>query len=410
MTYAAALRFLYSRSLFGIKMGLANMRALAAAFDHPERLLRFIHIAGTNGKGSTAAMLESIYRYAGYRVGLYTSPHLLTFRERIQVNRQLIPCSSVAKHTAKIAQALYHTGSAATFFEVVTLLALLHFREKKCQLIIWETGMGGRLDATNIVTPLTSVITHIDFDHQAWLGNTLEKIAFEKAGIIKATIPVVTAVQSGPALEVIRRVATAKHAPLTHVAAKPPERAKLNLPGRHQLANAACAQATVAVLASKFPVSNASLKRGLSQVYWPGRLQWISHGKNRRTLLDGAHNPSGARALADFLSGQRFTLILGILQDKNISAICEILAPRASEIHVVPVKNPRTAAPEELARLCAKYNPPIHSHKSLEEALRATRYCPVRVVTGSLYLIAEALSLLLPRARKQTGKEPALKV
>src|SRR5262245_33900145 len=182
MTYNEAIQFLYDLRLFGAKLGLTNTLRLAELAGNPHQKLRFIHVAGTNGKGSTCAMLESIYRAAGLRVGLYTSPHLVLFGERIQVNRELISEEAVVQAVIEMKELLKHfpSGEHPTFFEVVTVLALLHFAAEKCDLVIWETGLGGRLDATNIVTPLASVITNIQYDHQRWLGKTLSSIAFEK--------------------------------------------------------------------------------------------------------------------------------------------------------------------------------------------------------------------------------------
>src|SRR6266571_5186804 len=208
MTYTEAIHFLYDLRVFGAKFGLENTIKLAALAGNPQRGLIFIHVAGTNGKGSTCAMLESIYRAAGLRVGLFTSPHLVSFGERIQVNRQFIRQAEVVRLLVEMQPVLkeFPLEEHPTFFEVVTVMALQFFAEQKCDLVIWETGLGGRLDATNIVTPLASVITNIQFDHQQWLGDTLEKIAFEKAGIIKPEIPVITATNEPGALAVIGEI------------------------------------------------------------------------------------------------------------------------------------------------------------------------------------------------------------
>src|SRR5580765_3966133 len=219
MTYAEAIDFLYSLRLFGAKFGLSNTLKLAEMTGHPHQQLRFIHVAGTNGKGSTCAMLESIYRASGLRVGLFTSPHLVAFGERIQVNRENISEADVVRQVEELKPLLaqFAPEHHPTFFEVVTIMALRYFAQKKCELVIWETGLGGRLDATNIVTPLTSVITNIQFDHEKWLGSTLASIAFEKAGIIKANVPVITATDQPEALDVIKRQALVQNAPLTSV-------------------------------------------------------------------------------------------------------------------------------------------------------------------------------------------------
>src|SRR5258708_6158359 len=217
MTYEAAIQFLYSLRLFGTKLGLENTFKLAAAAGNPQDHLRFIHVAGTNGKGSTCAMLESIYRAAGLRVGLFTSPHLVAFGERIQVDRQLIPETAVADLVGEMKPLLkqFPPEEHPTFFEVVTVMALGYFAAQKCDLVVWETGLGGRLDATNIVNPLASVITNIQYDHQNYLGESLASIAFEKAGIIKPRVPVITGTDSPEALEVIHATAAKLDSKLT---------------------------------------------------------------------------------------------------------------------------------------------------------------------------------------------------
>ena len=304
-TYAETIQFLYGLNLFGANFGLEPTQKLAALAGSPQDKLRFIHVAGTNGKGSTCAMLESIYRAAGLRVGLFTSPHLVSFRERIQVNRLCIPEEDVVRLVDEVRRA--NQENAATLFEFTTVMALKYFAEQACDLVVWETGLGGRLDATNIVTPLASVITNIALDHQQWLGDTLEKIAAEKAGIIKPGIPVVTAAEP-PALGVIEAVAQAKNAPLTRISeldssARPSDLISgLPLAGDHQKINATLALATIEVLQSQIPVSESALRQGLASVSWPGRLQLIQRPDGQQILLDGAHNIAGAKALREALS------------------------------------------------------------------------------------------------------------
>src|ERR1041385_7711742 len=219
MQYQEAVEFLYKLQQFGANFGLERAFKLAEIAGRPQDKLKFIHVAGTNGKGSTCAMLESIYRHAGYKTGLFTSPHLISFAERIQINRQLIPEPEVARLVAVMRDLLKQLpeGDHPTFFEVVTIMALIWFAEKNCDIVIWETGLGGRLDATNIVTPLARVITNIGIEHSEWLGDTVEKIATEKAGIIKAGLPVLTATDAPEALAVIRSTAAHLRAPLTVV-------------------------------------------------------------------------------------------------------------------------------------------------------------------------------------------------
>src|SRR5437588_8980165 len=282
MTYPEAIQFLYSLRLFGLKFGLENTFKLAALAGSPQEKLRFIHVAGTNGKGSTCAMLESIYREAGLRVGLFTSPHLVAFGERIQINRQLIAKDDIVRLVSEMQSLLKHFApdEHPTFFEVVTVLALRYFTEQKCDLVVWETGLGGRLDATNIVTPLASVITNIQYDHQKWLGETLASIAAEKAGIIKPGIPVITGADEPEAIQVIECIARRQNAPLTVVspseAQRPPLSAiELPLLGQHQRLNAALAIATVRALSSRISVSDDCIRAGLSRVHWAGRLQLL---------------------------------------------------------------------------------------------------------------------------------------
>src|SRR2546427_11520402 len=230
MTFPDAIQFLYDLRLFGLKLGLENTFKLAALAGNPQNKLRFIHVAGTNGKGSTCAMLESIYRSAGLRVGLFTSPHLVSFRERIQVNRQPISEEDVVRLVTEIQPLLKTLPAEAhpTFFEVVTIMALRYFAEEQCELVIWETGLGGRLDATNIVTPLASVITSIALDHEKWLGYTIDKIALEKAGIIKPGLSVITCATAGHGLEQVTEVARQHHAPLTLVGPEDANRSPLD--------------------------------------------------------------------------------------------------------------------------------------------------------------------------------------
>lgn len=406
MTYPEAIQFLYNMRLFGAKLGLENTLRLAALVGNPQKKLRFIHVAGTNGKGSTCAILESIYRASGLRVGLFTSPHLVSFRERIQIGRELISEAEIVRLVEKFQKLLaeFPADHHPTFFEVVTVMALDYFAQEKCDLVIWETGLGGRLDATNIVTPLASVITNIALDHQQWLGDTLEKIAFEKAGIIKSEVPVATATDEPEALAVIKKTAAEKNAPLaivTEEKALPPEFADtLSLHGEYQKRNAALALATVEILQKQVPVSATQIRTGLQTVQWPGRLQLIEKPDGRKFLIDGAHNVAGATVLRDAITRgfgtQKKTLILGIFEDKDWRHICEMLAPLAEKILTVPVSNQRTADPKKLADICRASNPSakIVVCNSLNEALEQIPAGSFTIITGSLYLVGEALESL----------------
>jgi dihydrofolate synthase/folylpolyglutamate synthase len=407
MTYAESIQFLYSLRWYGTKLGLANTFRLAELAGQPQDRLRFIHVAGTNGKGSTCAMLESIYRHAGWRTGLFTSPHLVSFGERIQVDRQPITEAEIVRLVEQMKPLLarFSAEEHPTFFEVVTVMALRYFVERECELVIWETGLGGRLDATNIVTPLASVITNIGFDHQKWLGDTLAAIAGEKAGIIKPGVPVVTGAEAPEAQAVIRETSQRLRSPLVEVFAADAEQSplknlRLPLPGAHQRLNAAVAMATVNTLQRVLPVPESTACHALTQVRWAGRLQRVLLPGNRTLLLDGAHNIGGAEMLARTLRsdfpGAPLTLILGILADKDWPQICRALAPLARRIHLVPVHSERTAPPHGLSEPCRRANPAaeIVEHTSLAEALAMITQEPFVVLSGSLYLVGEAMELL----------------
>ena len=435
MTYSRAIQFLYDLRWFGAKFGLTNTFKLAELAGNPQQKLRFIHVAGTNGKGSTCAMLESIYRAAGLRVGLFTSPHLVAFGERIQVNRRLIPEPAVVKLVQEMQGLLQQgwgsirpgTGSPEapganataeqhpTFFEVVTVMAMQYFQSEKCDLVIWETGLGGRLDATNIVTPLASVITNIQYDHQNYLGETLASIAGEKAGIIKPNTPVITGADSLEALRVIEETAQKNKAPLTIVpsaAAHQPPLDKLKLPllGEHQRMNAAVALATVRVLMPKLSIEASMAESGLGRLDWSGRLQLVTRPSGQRFLLDGAHNVGGAETLAmalrQYFPGCQPSLVLGILRDKDWLRMCQILAPLASRVVLVPVHSERTAEPHGLAEICRATNPnaEVIECPSLAAALEATASDVFVTIAGSLYLVGEAMELLQLSAGKSQNE------
>jgi dihydrofolate synthase / folylpolyglutamate synthase len=407
MSYSKAIEFLYSLRWFGAKFGLNSTLKLAELAGNPQNQLRFIHVAGTNGKGSTCAMLDSIYRAGGLRVGLFTSPHLVAFCERIRVNGRFVPEAEVARLVDRIKPWLtqFPSEEHPTFFEVITLMALMYFRSQECELVIWETGLGGRLDATNIVRPVASVITNIQYDHQKYLGESLASIASEKAGIIKPSTPVITGTDAPEALAVIRGKAAELNVPITLVTSEDVHAAPLNdlilpLLGEHQKLNAAVALATVRVLQNVIPCSDDSIRAGLSVVNWPGRLQLATLPSGQKVLLDGAHNLSGAEtlvaALKSYFPNSKPALILGILQDKDWTHMCQVLAPLASAVLLVPVHSERSAEPHGLAEVCRNANPAaeILECSSLSEALAQTSRHAFVTIAGSLYLVGEALELL----------------
>ncbi len=409
MTYPEAIEYLYSLARFGMKLGLENTLGLTALCGNPEHRLKFVHVAGTNGKGSTCAVLESVYRAAGYRTGLFTSPHLVSFRERIQVNRVLIPEEDVVRLINLIRKRIKandpdeSAGLKPTFFEFVTVMALLWFAEQNCDLVIWETGMGGRLDSTNIVVPLASVITPIALDHQQWLGTSLEEIAAEKAGIIKPAVPVVTGPQTPEVARVLDQTARRCGSGLVHAGdSLSSEYESLlcsRLPGQHQRQNAAIALATIEMLAGQFPVSESAKRFGLQSVEWPGRLQRIQKDK-QTVLLDCAHNDAGFAALLKALPALNLTrpsaFIVGLAADKDVASILRRLSGCDDEFHFVPLPMERSTPPETLAGILKDFAPDscVRIHGSTAEALKATCMLRSIIVTGSFFLAGEAMEEL----------------
>ena len=406
MNYREALAWLYGLQRFGIKLGLENVRRLIAELSRKGDLQiahggleaaapwKVVHVAGTNGKGSVCAMIDSILRAQGYRSGLFTSPHLVTFRERIRVNGEMISKDAVANGLTTIRDLVSDWNPHPTFFEIATALALKHFSNAEIEIAILETGMGGRLDATNAVQSNVSVITPIDLDHQKWLGQTLREIATEKAGIIKPSIPVVCAAQRSEAEEVIRARAVECEAPLQFVN-ESYNRTMIALPGTRQKQNAALAIA--ALRAGKIDIDDSAIARGLANVEWPARFQkW-----DERTIIDGAHNPAAAHILAEtwreILGDQRAMLILAILTDKDLAGICKALAPIADSILLPKIRSERAVLPDELAKVLSVNTPslPYSITGSIGDALELARAKPNPILlTGSLHFAGEALAYL----------------
>jgi dihydrofolate synthase/folylpolyglutamate synthase len=406
MTYPEAVSYLltFGQELRGAKFDLANVSVLLGDLGRPQQAWRAVHIAGTNGKGSTAAMIEAVLRAAGLRTGLYTSPHLARVNERIRVEGVEIGddelaalCTEVRAATERLLarQAL---PSLPSFFESLTAIAFEHFRRARCELVMLEAGMGGRLDATNVVTPLASVITRVDFDHEAYLGHTLEKIAFEKAGIIKPGVPVVTVRQRPEAMAVIEQTAGERGARLSIADPARVEAGgfRLRLPGRHQLENAAAALCAFDELRRQgFDIPDAAIRQGLESVEWPGRLELLPGSPE--LLLDGAHNPAGARALRAYLdelfAGRRIVLLFGAMRDKAVGEIADLLFPGAAAVVLTRPLQRRAASPEALAEVTRHLNPRVSLCENSADGLRAARAMAgpagVVVVTGSLYLVGE---------------------
>jgi dihydrofolate synthase/folylpolyglutamate synthase len=403
LTYKEALAWLYSLQRFGIKLGLENIRRLLDELVTSAACRlgtgwkpgpRVIHVAGTNGKGSVCAMIDSICRAQGSRTGLFTSPHLVTFRERIRVNGDMISEDAVANGLTTIRNLVANWDPHPTFFEVVTALALKHFWDTKVEIVILETGLGGRLDATNAIQSNVSVITPIDFDHENWLGKTIPEIAAEKAGIIKPDVPVVSASQRPEAEQVIRAHATQCGASLEFVTQAYDE-SSIALAGSNQKENAALAIA--ALRAAKIDVDDSAIARGLASIDWPGRFQrW-----DQRTIIDGAHNPAAARLLAktwrEIFGAQRATLVVAILSDKDLRGICEALAPISESVLLPKIRSERAVDPNVLAQTFSTITPQLpHSiTQSVSEALGLAREKPNPIlITGSLHFAGEVLAHL----------------
>ncbi|HEX4749941.1 MAG TPA: folylpolyglutamate synthase/dihydrofolate synthase family protein [Bryobacteraceae bacterium] len=413
MSYPDSVRYLYSLGneiKAGAKFGLERMQTILAALDHPERSSRFVHVAGTNGKGSTSAMVGTALQHAGFRTGLYTSPHLIEPTERIQINGVPVTDEEFAQAFAivhaKVEELLKMDALDAhpSYFETVTAMAFLVFKER-AEVTVLEVGLGGRLDATNVVTPELCVITPVAYDHEAFLGNTLASIAAEKAGILKARVPVVIARQPPEAEEVILRRADELGCDVIRSADYTPsdiycdrhgsaftlegDRFTCALAGRHQIDNAVSA-----VLACKrLALPTAAIQTGLESVRWPGRLEYISTHPD--FILDGAHNPAGATALAayirEFCSARPVWLVYGAMRDKAVEEVAGQLFPLADRVIVTAPAQTRALRPEAILQIMPHPNGIIAER--VQDAIELARGAPANAVvffTGSLFLVGEA--------------------
>jgi len=428
------------------KFDLALVRVLLAALDHPERRFPSVLIAGTNGKGSTAATLASILQASELKTALYTSPHLVRINERIRINGEAISDGHFAGlhgDVDRVATQLVENGQLPwhpSFFEMMTAIAFQHFARERVEIAVLEVGMGGRLDATNVVDPLVSVVTDISLDHQKFLGNTVAEIAREKVGIIRPRGVVVTLPQQPEANDVIgntildldaRAVNAVPYVPPVSPAARPylapsaRQGAGLSyryplqvmgtqilvdtpLVGRHQLRNLALAIATAEELSQRFPAITAeSIERGIRETHWPGRFQVLAaRAAWPEIVLDVAHNPAGAwalrSALAERYEDRPLILVFGAMRDKAISEMTEILFPLADRVIATAPDNPRSASPEEIRQAAARTGATIDTapdaSSALERARATARSNAVVVITGSIYLVGEAMRALEIRA------------
>lgn len=443
-TYGETLDYLFGLQRFGIKLGLENIGALLERMGNPHRAYPAVHIAGSNGKGSTAAFLSRILRESGLRVGLYTSPHLADFSERIQINGENIPIRRVVGLTEEIRvhaeemerRGCFRPGESApplrrpedpekatlTFFEFTTAMMFRHFQEEKVDLAVVEAGLGGRLDATNVLDPLASLITTISKEHAQYLGETLPEIAGEKAGIIKPDRPALTSASQPKVAALFEKRCQELKAPFflwgRDFEARPGEPGVIHFRGRrhrwgdlrpglagsHQTRNAGLALAAAEVLIEAgFPIREKHIRRGLAETRWPGRLELIEAGV--RILLDGAHNPGATAILRKELESgyprRRLLLILGIMADKEIPAMMKDLVPPADLLFLTRAQNERAASLELLEAESSSYEKNCRKFgtvgKALDEALREAGKDDLILVAGSLYVVGEARSHLLER-------------
>jgi dihydrofolate synthase / folylpolyglutamate synthase len=410
--YSETLEYLFSLEKFGTVFGLENIGWLLTLLGNPHETFKTIHVGGTNGKGSVARMLSGILETSGYRTGRYTSPHLISFTERIAVDETAITEEEVVEITNLLRRA---TDTADphhffTFFDFTTALAFDYFRRKETDLAVIEVGLGGRLDSTNVISPLVSVITNVEMDHADYLGDTIDQIAAEKAGIIKTGIPTVTAARGGP-LEVLRGVAKERGSRLYVLGedfffektgdslmsyqgiGRSLENIRVNLKGDHQLENGAVALCCLEMLHDiGFNLPENAIRYALSTIEWAGRIEVV--GENPTLLLDGAHNPHGVRALALYLKQhhdhRRKILIFGVMKDKDFGEMLGLLVPLMDKVILTRPVTDRAASPDGLMAFAEKALTRPDLRSALETAKALAGEGDMIVITGSLYTVGEA--------------------
>ncbi|SHH52909.1 dihydrofolate synthase / folylpolyglutamate synthase [Sporobacter termitidis DSM 10068] len=422
MGYEETLKYIHNVKWQGSKPGLERTKELLAKLGNPERALKFVHVAGTNGKGSTAAMIASVLQKAGYRTGLYTSPYILRFNERMQVNGEHIPDSDLEKLTDEIRPFADAMQDPPTEFELITALAMKYFLYQKCDIVVLEVGMGGELDSTNVIdTPEVAVITAIGLDHMAELGSTLAAIASAKAGIIKAGGDVVIYGGEKDVEDVFEKKCAASHARLyrtdygrltihgfdldaVNFDFLPYKSIRLPLVGTYQPNNAALAVTALEVLRNKgYRITDGNIIDGLNHVYWPGRFEVLR--RSPVFILDGAHNPHGIAATSESLKrhfgGRKLVFLIGVMADKDVGSMVTFITPLAKAFVTVTPHNPRAMQAEKLAELLTAYGLPVKACSTIEdgvaEAISAAGEDGVVVALGSLYFsgdIREAVNAL----------------
>jgi len=413
-SYQNCLKTIYGFRRFGIRLGLSTIKKILAGLGDPQDNFACIHVAGTNGKGSVASSLASILHHSGYKTGLYTSPHLVRFNERIQVNNRPITNEKVVASYSAVKNA--HSGKREpTFFEFTTAMAFFEFAAQKVDWAVIETGMGGRLDATNIINPELSIITNISLEHREYLGNTLAQIAAEKAGIIKKRTPLVTGIRQKKALAEIERMAAQKKAPLFRLGTDFKVRRNQGqafsyygieniwhnlqtaLPGSYQVDNAALVLAACELIGkNNSAITLNNIQEGLTKNHWPGRLEIVSN--NPLIILDGAHNLAAARNLAKFLAanfaGKAITLVIGILDDKPYKEMLKSLLTPVTRIILTRAKTDRALEPGKLYEVAKSQIPDVTIIPDVAQAIinaveTAPRHGAI-CIAGSLYVVGEA--------------------
>jgi dihydrofolate synthase / folylpolyglutamate synthase len=425
MNYEETMKYITETAKFGSKLGLQRTERILQILGDPHKKLKTIHIAGTNGKGSTTAMISRILLESGYKVGMYTSPYLEEFQERIQIDNRNIPkedlCEIIAKVSKAIDQVIGEGYDHPTEFEIITCAMFLYFYEQKVDYAVIEVGLGGRLDSTNVIIPLVSVITSISYDHMNILGNTLEEIAYEKAGIIKEGVPVVLYPQEEESMKVIEKVSSEKKCKLIKVSNdfvtylgtedmnqrmivdtfRDSYPVNLSLLGKHQLLNCALAVTVAEVLMEQGLIINKQhILSALLKVKWPGRLEIVS--KSPMVVIDGAHNIDGIRKLTEsidiYFSYRRLYLILGILADKQVEEMVSTIVPKAYKVIAVTPHSERAELAESLRQIIRDYNSNCEVIEDYEEAyIRALNLCEkedLLVISGSLYMIGDMRKII----------------
>ena len=401
MDYNNIIKYLYSlERKKGSRLGLENIKKLLKKINNPEKSLKCIHVAGTNGKGSVCAMISSVLQEAGYKVGMYTGPHLVDFRDRFLINNKKISKKDLVKCFLKVKEYI----DEQTFFEVITAMAFFYFKGK-VDFLVLEVGLGGRLDATNVVKPLVSVITTVDVEHTDFLGKSLEKIAYEKAGIIKKNVPVVTAAKNKP-LSVIKKICKNRNSKLfINKGYKKSngkfnvgnyKNLKLNLEGNFQLENASVAVTTIDVLNQhyKLKINEKNIKNGLNNIKWPGRFDFLK----KNILVDCAHNPAALKVLTKelkLLKIKKLILVIGILNDKDIKKMVRMIEPFADKIIITRAENPRAEEPLKIKKFIKNKNKIKKINKDVKKAVKYAEKIAEKgdliLVTGSCFVVGETI-------------------